>query len=149
MAKYELPNSNFIPHPNGTFEGRIVGVEDKGEVDTNFGRKRKLAIKIESATEMMDDGNPFSAWLWHTLSGSPKSNLYKLRASLLGRALTAEERAHFEDGELVGRRVGYQIVHQEGSEGGVFANVENVWPLNDTAPQPVLAAATDEASLPF
>ena len=141
MAIYELPMSDFTPHPAGTFEGRITAVEDKGEKEGQYGVKHKLAVAIESSSEQTDDGQPFTAWLWVNLSPSPKSKLGTLRSTLLGRELTIDERAHFEDGELVGRRVGYQIVHREGKEGGVFANVENVWPLRD--------ASTDAAPLPF
>ncbi len=146
MATYELPKSDFTPHPAGTYEGKIVTVEDKGEVETQFGRKPKLAITIESHTARMDDGQPYTAWLWVTLSGSPKSNLHKLRSTLAGRDLTSEERAHFKDTELVNRRVGYQIVHREGKEGGIFANVDNVWPLRDAPPQSGMDTGTGDLS---
>jgi len=149
MAYYETPVKEFTPHPNGTFEGRIVAVEDKGEVETPFGTKPKLAIKIESETETMEDGRPFSAWLWVTLSGSPKSNLYKIRTTLLGRDLTADECGGFEDSEVVDRRVGYQIVHREGKEGLVFANVSNIWPLKEAEPQPATGAAEEDDDCPF
>ena len=129
MTTFKIPTSNFSPHPSGTFEGQIVAVEDKGQVETQFGLKPKVAIVIESETELMEGGRPYTASLWVTLSSSNKSKLYKTRASLLGRDLTPDERASFQDTELIGMRVGYQVVHREGREGGIFANVDQVWPL--------------------
>ena len=129
MPNFRIPNSDFTPHAAGTFEGRIVAVEDKGEVETQYGVKPKIVIVIESATECMDDGRPCSASFWCTLSGSTKSKLYKARTSLLGRDLTAEERTNFHDTELIGKRVGYQVVHTVGREGGIFANIDLIWPL--------------------
>ena len=100
--------------------------------------RHKLAIVLESSSEKMDDGRPYTASQWLSLSGSIKSNLYKVRRRLLGRDLTTEERSHFEDSELVNRRVGYQIVHREGKEGTMFSNVENIWPLKDAEELPPL-----------
>ena len=48
MNTFKIPKSNFSPHPSGTFEGQIVAVEDKGQVETQFGLKPKVAIVIES-----------------------------------------------------------------------------------------------------
>jgi hypothetical protein len=149
MANYELPKSDFTPHPAGTFEGCIVAVEDKGEVETQFGLKRKLAIVIKSSSEKMDDGRPFTASYWISLSRSIKSNLYKVRSTLLGRDLTTEERCHFEDSELVNRGVGYQIVHREGKEGTVFSNVENIWPLKGGDEEAISSQAGGDSSVSF
>ena len=149
MIKFQLPTSDFIPHPDGTHEGRVVGIEDKGERETSFGLKHKVAIVIESETGSMDDGRPFTASLWVTLSGSTKSKLYKVRTALLGRDLTPEEQTSFEDTELIGKRVGYQVVHRDGREGGVFANIDQIWPLKQGAPQQNQTAETDEPPLPF
>ena len=136
MIKFQLPTSDFTPHPDGTHEGKVIGVEDKGERETSFGLKHKVASVIESETASMDDGRPFTASLWVTLSGSTKSKLYKVRTALLGRDLTPEERTSFEETELIGKRVGYQVVHREGREGGVFANVDQIWPSKQIQPQP-------------
>ena len=129
MAIFDLPKTKFELHPAGTFEGRIIAVEDKGEMETQYGPKHKLAILIESTTEFKQDGQPFTAAQWLTVSSSTKSNLYKTRRSLLGRELTPDECHRFDEEELVGKIVGYQIVHNEGAEGSVFANVDNLWPI--------------------
>ncbi len=131
---FQLPNNAYETHPSGAFEGQILSVEDKGEVDTQFGRKHKIVIVIESKTALMDDGHPHTAWLWCTISGSPKSKLYEIRSNLLGRDLTDVERSSFKDEEIIGRRVGYQIVHRDSGDGKVFANVANVWPAVHAGP---------------
>lgn len=136
MAIVKMPKNTFLPHPEGQHEGVIVAFEDLGEKETAFGLKPKVSIKIESSTALMEDGQPFGLWQWYTLSPHPKSGLRKLRETLAGRKLTEREaRDEFDpDKELVGKRVGFVVVHNEGREGGVFAGISAIWPLKDQAP---------------
>ena len=127
---FEFEEKQWELHPEGGFEGRIVEVKDLGEVETSFGMKPQIRIRIESATECMSDGTPFSAFMRVNITGcSPRSNLFKLRKAALGRDLTREERRGLRSGELEGKRIGYQIAHDEDREGRIWDNVETVWPL--------------------
>jgi len=127
---FEFEEKEWELHPEGGFEGRIVEVRDLGEVETSYGVKRKIQVRIESDTECMSDGDPFSAFMRVNVTGcSPKSRLFKLRKAVLGRDLMKEERLRLRPGELEGKRIGYQIVHSEDKEGRMWANVETVWPV--------------------
>ncbi|GEM_PF-3072111 len=138
MAVMKMPRSEFIPHPEGQHEGVIVAFEDLGQKETAFGLKHKVSVKIESSTAFMDDGQPFAVWQWYTLSAHPKSELRKLREALAGRKLTdVEAYEGFDpDKELIGKRVGFVVVHNEGREGGSFANLSAIWLLKDAPGQP-------------
>ncbi len=136
MAKIEIPKTNYIPHPEGSHEGKIYEIEDKGQIETSFGLKHKIAIKIQSNTATMDDGQPFEVQRWCTVSGHPKSDLRKLRETLLGRKLTDEEAYNLDTNELLEMSVGYVVVHNEGNEGQVYSNIQNIWPLKTASGPP-------------
>ena len=133
MNTLKIPKTEYVPHPEGQHEGLTMGLEDKGEVDTSYGKKRKVALKIQSETANTDDGSPSTIERWFTLSSHPKSDLRKFRETMLGRSLTNEELDSLVSEEIVGRRVGYTVAHNEGKEGGTFANITNLWPLKEKA----------------
>ena len=123
MAAIAIAGSEYIPHPEGQHKGHIKETENKGQVETKFGAKPKLVLKIENSDALTDDGTPFGVHLWLTISSHPESNLRKLRETLLGRKLTREEiRTLIPEAELVGRHIGYSVVHREAQDGAVFAN---------------------------
>ena len=146
MIKIKFQENQFDPHPAGTHQGRIVEVEDKGQIETQFGLKPKLAIKIESDSAKTESGRPFWVWKWVNSSGSTKSTLYKIRRTLAGRDLTRDERLSFSDTELVDRTIGYQVAHISGLEGGTFVSVESIWPLEV---DPGAVGKGEESDLPF
>ena len=132
MAKTDIPKKEFEPHPIGQHEGIICLLEDVGMKTTAFGEKHKVAVRVESTTAMMDDGQPFVVQQWYTLSGHPKSSLRKFRELIAGRELTDDEAHVFdtEDPLLLGKKVGFVIVHNEGKDGGTpYANIKAIWPL--------------------
>ena len=154
MPYIEFEVREYAPHPEGTFAGTILSIEDKGVVKSQYGEKQKISIQIQSDDQVKEDGTPLSIWKWVNVSGSPKSALYSLRRSLLGRDLTADERQGFDSAELLGRRVTYQVVHQEREDGQVWANVENIWPQVEAQSQPEITPASSTTTesdddLPF
>ena len=145
MSDISIPKANYVPHPEGQHRGIIRGIENKGEVETQFGIKPKIVVQIESETAFLDDGSPFAINRWFTISSHPKAALREFRETLKGGKLTDEEIDRLRpEVELIGRRVGYSVVHREGQEGTVFSNTTNIWPLDSSAPPPTgtLKAAT-------
>ncbi|MDA0711266.1 MAG: hypothetical protein O3B73_13780 [bacterium] len=132
MNTVVIPKSEFPPHPEGLHDGRISGVEDKGEIQTKSGLKHKIVVHIQSDTAVfLEDGRPSVASKWYTASSRSKSALLEFRETMAGRKLTRDERECLNpDTELVGRAVGYTVIHNDGSEGRVYANITNIWPLN-------------------
>lgn len=122
--KFDIPKTEFDPHPAGQHTGRIVEVQDRGLQDTSYGQKYKLVIVVESDTAYQGDGAPFALWVWVTLSAGRKATLTRLREKLLGRPLTEDERLHFDaDGEMVSRRINYFVEHNYGDAGQTYANL--------------------------
>jgi len=144
-----VPRPDFIPHPRGQFEGHIDSVEDRGEVDGQWGPKPKISVRVvnDGGAGMMETGEPYCvAWMM-TLSSGTRATLRKLRENLLGRQLTQEECDNFDTDELVGRKVGYVVTHNQSGE-NTYANIDSCWPLKNgvstaTASQ---AAATAPAA---
>lgn len=132
MGPLQIPKPTFEAHPAGPGTGRIVEIEDKGEQETAFGRKHKIAVRVES-DRLMNDGRPYLIVQWFSLSGHPKSALRRFREGVLGRPLTEEEAYNFNPGQLVGRQIGFAVTHVEGRE-GPYANLSAVWPKDQPAP---------------
>ena len=114
--RFDIPQSEFVPHPHGIHKGTIVDVTDQGERESTFEGKtrivQKVSIDIESSTAFTDDGRPFVHREWCTLSSDERSKLLKLRQSLLKRPVTEDEKMHFDpDKEMIGRQVEYVIEH--------------------------------------
>ena len=138
MATYDLPTTDteFTPHPAGQHEGFIAEIEDKGMVSTQFGDKHKLSIKVESTTSFMEGGDGtkgYGVWQWVTVSGHERSGLTNFRKQVLGRDLSADERAKFNVDDYIGKKVGYVVVHAPSTKdpSKVFANIQAIWPLVD------------------
>lgn len=144
MAKVELPKSKFYTHPAGQHRGFIFEIEGPVAKETRYGKKMKIAFKIESETAMMPEdsgeysGEPCTVWLWCTLSRSPKGNLRKYREKILGRQLTQEEIGADDfdaEAEFLNKRIWYVIEHAPGEQPGeVYANIETFGLDDDQAP---------------
>jgi len=98
-----------------------------------FGEKHKILVRIvnDGGAGLMDDGQPYCVPWMMTLSGDPRSTLRKLRENLLGRKLTDEEAYDgFDTDELINRKVGYLVTHNQSGE-TTFANIDSCWPLKN------------------
>ena len=132
MRSYEIPKSEFVPHPDGQHQGTITDVEDKGNLQTKYGDGPKVAVKIESSTAKMDDGRGFIISRLFSLSSHPKSSLRQFREEVLGRKLSdTEARKFVPEQELFGRRVRYRVEHKGGPEGVTYANLVSVYSDGD------------------
>lgn len=121
--QYAQPTRRFVPHPAGTYHGIIIEVRDAGETATKWGPKHRLAIVIQADTALVvdadgapipdRDGNdqPCCLWVWVTLSGDKRGSLNQLRQKLMGRELTPNELATFDDREMLNTQVEYVVEH--------------------------------------
>jgi len=134
MAKYVMERTEFIPHPIGPSEGIIYEIKDLGIIQTPFGDKHKVAIKIQSISHRMEEDNkPYVVQKLVNVSGHEAGHLYKFRCAALKKtALTDEEAYNFDDQELLNVRVGYVVTHSISSKNGnTYANLDTVWRLDD------------------
>ena len=123
---FTIPQNTFEPHPMGRHTGIIVDIQDEGMQDTQWGRKHKISIRIDSDKALTSSGDPASMVVWYTLSSAPKSNLRKFREAVLDRLLTREEEINFDaQAELVGRRISYRIDHQDKQDGTMRAVIRD------------------------
>jgi hypothetical protein len=139
-----LFSKNSKVHSTGQHTGTIKTVEDRGILDTPYGRKHKISILVES-----DDGAQLNQWL--TLSNHPKSNLTEFREMVLGRSLSDQERMTFDpNNELVGKYVGYEVSHRQSGD-KLYANIVKLWPVSEDAVDEPLTADifTEGDDLPF
>ena len=129
-------------HPTGSYTGTIISVDDKGKIDTQYGLKHKITVRVES--NAANNGSPHALNHWLTVSAHPKSNLTAFREMVLGRPLTESERTTFDQNELVGKSVGYEVSHRQSGD-KVYANIVKIWP-EEQEPDPFKSEKDD---LPF
>lgn len=118
-------NSNFEPCPAGMQQAVCCDVIDKGVLETTYGPKHKVDIRWQTA-EKMADGRPYLVQKRYTLSLNDKSTLRKDLESWRGRAFTEAELGGFDLEKLIGVNALLIIVHNKGSKGGTFANVNAI-----------------------
>ena len=141
---FELKNSTYEPHPEGTFKGTIIEVKDMGEQDTKFGSKHRIAIVIQN------DELERQHWEFCNLASGKNSSLTTLRQKLFKRALTSEEMKSFDpEVEMVNKKIRFQIEHEYGDT-RTFANLVT-WSLLESVGSDPFADEGDqeEEDLPF
>jgi hypothetical protein len=133
MPKFNIPKKVYTPYPMGMSEGIIYEVEDIGDQDTPFGVKHKIIMKIESMVHKLVDEStgqptttPMTIWTRYNLSGHHNSALRQHREIILGRKLSEKDAHNFDTDELVGLRVQYVILHQEGNDGNTYARIDSI-----------------------
>lgn len=124
---------NFIPAPEGTWQGVCVDVVDLGIEQYEFKGKKISAHKVQlrwvlDAEPALEDGKPHMAVRKFTLSLDVKSNLKPFLESWRGKKFTDVELEGFDVENLIGANAQVQILHNH-KDGKVFANVQNVLPL--------------------
>jgi len=135
-----LPKSQFTPHPQGQHSGTIFEVEVRLNEETQWGKKHRLILKVESDTKMSsEDGEPildnegnhrgYVIWDWLTVARKEGSRFRDRRESILGRALTSEEvnaDSFDPEEEFKGKRIGYVVKHRMKNE-NLYANIDTIW----------------------
>ena len=126
------PEEKFPTAPEGSFAAICVDEIDMGKVTSEWNgekRDRHMVRLVWQINEEDDDGKLFLVKQDYTASLDEKAKLRKLLQSWRGRAFTALELAGFDLETIIGSGCMVTIVHNRGSRGGVFANVEVVTKL--------------------
>jgi hypothetical protein len=118
-------SGNFKPAPEGLHDAVIVDQFDLGLVETPWGKKPQLRTFWE-INVLMENGKRFIVMKTYGVSLHKKAILRKDLQGILGRPLTEEELRGFEIESTIGMPCQVLIVHNTGSDGMVYANVQTV-----------------------
>jgi hypothetical protein len=99
----------------------IVEYKDLGEVETNFGTKEKVSIKIEVSDQKAQDGSPIYVFVNATKSIGPKSTL-----GIFLRKLGINVQGAFDMDDLVGFKFRAVIEHNKAENGKTYANIGSI-----------------------
>lgn len=92
--------SNFEQAPIGTHLARCIGLVDIGTHTSDWKgkpvRRRQVIIRWELPNELREDGQPFIASEFYTMSLSEKANLRHALINWRGRDFTADELRGFD-----------------------------------------------------
>lgn len=140
----KAPGQKFPTAPEGTFSAVCVDEIDLGKVENKvFGGIRNMVRLVWQIDEEMDDdtaakfkmprGSRHIIKQDYTASLDEKAKIRKHLQSWRGRAFTQQELLGFDMETVVGVPCLLSIVHNSGSKGGTFANVEAVMRLTKGA----------------
>lgn len=130
--------SNFELVPAGSHIARCYSMVEIGTVTETFKGELKTLHKVRITWELPletkvfnpEKGEqPFSVSKEYTLSMHEKSNLRKDLSSWRGRSFTDDEASAFDVTKLLSVPCMVNVVHNQASNGNVYANVMGVMPL--------------------
>ena len=99
----------------------IVEYKDLGVVETNFGDKEKVSIKVEVTDQKAENGEPIYVFVNATKSIGVESTLGKFL-----RKLGLNVQGSFDLDDLVGFKFRAVIEHNVGDNGKTYANIGSV-----------------------
>lgn len=127
MIEAKDSGGDFTPAPEGLHSAVCCDVVDLGMVDSQWGKKHKVAIywQIEEAQE---DGRRFLVIARFSLTLHEKSRLRPTLEAWRGKRLTAAELKSFDLETLLGKGCQLSVLHAQ-TDRGTFANVSAITPL--------------------
>jgi len=122
------PESKFTPAPEGLWPGVCVDVIERPQQQTPYGVKDKIEVRWQIDEANPDTGKRFEVRAWFTASLNEKAKLRQTLETWRAKKFTADELRGFDVEKLIGVNCQIQIVHNQGDEGKVYANVQAVVP---------------------
>ena len=133
---------DFKPVPVGVHPAVCSAVVDIGvQPQTNPAYKptRKLVLSWQLPVTLTDAGKPMTISATFTESMNKKANLRKFIENWFGKSFPNDKAAEsFDYSALLGRACMVNVVHKDGKEGKVFANVSAALPLMAGVEKPAL-----------
>jgi hypothetical protein len=128
---------DFTPPPAGTFPAICYRIVDLGTQATSFKGEEKHLHKVMLSWELkgdetiMDDGRPMTIHQRYTWSMHEKATLRRQLEAWLGRKFVDADfgPGGFDIRKLLGMGCLISVMHDEGKNGSIFANVASVTKL--------------------
>lgn len=126
-------STTFPPHPVGQFPARCIDVWDVGIIETQYGKKHRVAIRFYCGEHHTIDGERHPAFLdaYFNATLNEKASLRKFCEAWRGRPFTPEELEGFDLEKLVDAPAYVQVVHNKTAK-GTYANIDTVMKLPPT-----------------
>jgi len=123
--------NTFNPAPEGLHQAVCVDVIDRGmHTSPQWGKtQQKVELRWQLDTVDEETGKRFQVGQWYTLSLSEKATLRKHLEAWRSRKFTQEELEGFDLEKLIGVNCQLQVIHNLGTNGSTYANVQAVVPL--------------------
>lgn len=121
--------STFTPAPAGTHNAVCVDVVDLGEQETAFGRKHRCRFVWEIDELRPEHGDRFLVFATMNVSLHESSTMGALLRSWRGRDFTPDELKGFDVDNVIGAPCMITVVHNVGTNGNTYANVDATVPL--------------------
>ena len=126
---------DFRPAPEGLHQAVLVDVIDLGEQPTPWGPAPKVEMRWQIKAINPDNNKRFQVRARYRLSLHEKAKLRQHLEGVRGKKFTLKD-AHkgFDLEQLIGVNAQLHIVHNLGKDGGTYANIQNIVPLEKGVP---------------
>jgi hypothetical protein len=118
---------DFAPVPVGLHAAVCSVIADIGvqpQTNTSYKPVPKIVISWLLPSTLTEDSKPMTISTTFTDSMNKKANLRKFIETWFGKTFATDEQANdFDYGLLLGRKCMVSVVHKDGREGKLFANV--------------------------
>jgi len=126
--KLSAKNKSFEPCPEYNGPAVCVDVTIPKRVESQYGPKEVFRVVFETKL-LREDGTPYCVWSrGFTPSLHEKSAFSQFLRKWNGRALTAAEEEEFDTESLIGKTAEITVVHEDGRNGEVYANIALIRP---------------------
>lgn len=129
-------SKSFEPCPEYSGQAVAVDVTPLKKVETAYGPKETFKVVFETPL-LREDGTPYCVWSrGFTPSLHEKAAFAQFLRKWFGRALTQAEESEFDTEVLIGKTAEITVVHEEGRDSQVYANIALIRP--DRTGKPML-----------
>ncbi len=133
MPIFAKRGKNFIPSPEGLWQGVCVDVEDLGRQQTPFGDKDKVRLTFQ-ITERTPEGKRHEPRKPLTNTLHEKSTMRRYVEVLERRTFSTKELEDYDLETLLEKNCHLQLVHVQGRDGQTYANIQTIVPLSNGTP---------------
>ena len=132
-----VPESKYPLAPAGLHPAVCCDVIDRGLVDTQFGQKHQVEIRLQLEEAIESDKGLVRPVVRQRFTNSlhEKAKLRAVLETWRGAKFTKDELRGFDLERLIGASCQVQVIHNVSDEGQTFANVNAVIPLGKGMPR--------------
>lgn len=135
-----IQSNTFTPAPEGVHQAVCCDVVDLGMESSVWDGEEKKQHKLRLSFQidvLNGEGKPFLVSQKLTASTHEKAKMVAFINSWRGKKMTDQEWRTFDLETLIGVNCMLQIIHNEGKNGNIYANIQTIMPWQSKMGEPI------------
>ena len=151
MSHIPPKKTSFDPVPAGAHVARLYQIIHVGTVPSTYKGESRMSDQIRLTFELCNEKKEFKegegekplsiSTRFETYSMGKKANLRRLIEGMYGVKMHDDEAANFDLDSVLGQECLLTVIHNEGSDGNTYANIQGASPLPKGMTAPPLVNA--------